>query len=66
MAKSPFLVFANCDSSYVIAPFSTQFLSKQNLGLLVVVLDILTILSIILFTHILSERQEEYIEQYNA
>jgi len=66
MTKSSFIIFANCDSSYVIAPFSTQILTKQNLGLLVVVLDILTILSIVLFTHILSERQEEYIQQYNA
>lgn len=55
---------ASCKSGMVKIPFTKREVSKDMLGSLVVLVDIVAVIIILLFIYILEMRQEEFIEAF--
>lgn len=55
---------ASCKSSLVKIPFSEEMVSKDQLGSMVVLIDIVAVISMLLFVCILDMRQEEFINAF--
>jgi len=59
------IALAECIPSDITNPFTEVVYTKQELGMFVVGFDILSVLSVILFTWILIETQEDYVDRFN-
>lgn len=65
LGNLPYLIIvAECISSVIINPFTGQDYSKEQLGFLVAIIDIMVILSSIVFVSLLEKSQDEYIEKH--
>jgi len=61
-----FLSRAMCYSEEIKFPFSDKTFKKDNFGILVVLIDVLSIICILIFIYVIGVRQNEFIEAYKA
>jgi hypothetical protein len=65
MESKNIIAYANCDDADIYNPFGSEPLSKEKLGHLIVVVDIITIVILILFTWGLENGQRLYLNSFN-
>tara|TARA_B110000285_G_C14991727_1_gene546692 strand:- start:779 stop:1084 length:306 start_codon:yes stop_codon:yes gene_type:complete len=59
------MLIAVCEDYEMQLPWSDTLITKQDLGWIIVIIDIFVITALILFTYFLENGQNNYVEMYN-
>ena len=60
------MIFARCDDLDIPNPFSEAPLTKNDLGYIIVFVDIMVILTLFLFIYMIERGQANFVEVFNS
>jgi len=60
------MIFARCDDLDIPNPFSETPLTKNDLGYIIVLVDIMVILTLFLFIYMIERGQANFVEVFNS
>lgn len=58
------IIVSECLITDIINPFNNKIITKEDLGYLVAVVDIIVVITMVLFVYFLEKSQKRYIEQF--